>query len=65
MPKIVTTDFFANGKCVWRKEYPTTLTTEQIEKEVSYIAEIGYGTVEAVTDSTGRYIRIKASQETE
>jgi hypothetical protein len=54
--KVITT-FYAKGKAVWTHEWYEKLSDEKIEKEIKYIASIGYGAVDTVTDTTGRLVR--------
>ncbi|HBS47459.1 MAG TPA: hypothetical protein DEA91_28815 [Paenibacillus sp.] len=56
--KLVVTTFYAGGKSVWIAERPVQMTDEEVSDTVKRLKEKGYGEVEAVTDTSGRFISI-------
>jgi hypothetical protein len=58
MPKKpeVTTTFYANNKAIWIVEWYEKLSEKKIEETIKYLSEKGIGEVEALTDTTGRFI---------
>ena len=58
--KLVVTTFYAGGKSVWVAERPIQMTDDEVSDTLNMLKEKGYGEVEAVTDTTGRFISINA-----
>lgn len=58
MGKIIKTNFYADGKLVWHREWYKQLSTEEIEQECKYIENRGLGKVDAVTDTEGRMVKV-------
>lgn len=56
--KLVVTTFYAGGKSIWISERPVQMDDEEVSDTVNMLKEKGYGEVEAVTDTTGRFISV-------
>ena len=56
--KIIKTTFYVKGEAVWAAEWYESLSNEKIDEHVKNISEMGYGNVDALTDTTGRMITL-------
>lgn len=55
--------FYANGKCVWTREWYKPLTDKNIKIECELIEKMGLGKVDTVTDNKGNMIRIESTEQ--